>query len=170
MFGREPQEIKRPRHAISHDAGEGSLRSFQTINQAETPLLSSSSPSSPPQACSAFDLSSSSPSSPPQACSAFDLSSSSPSSPPQACSAFDLSSSSPSSPPQACSAFDLSSSSTSSSPQAMRSALGTAVLVAPVSTVKEFGVDQVKPVLIAKTTSRKTDSFNFEFIFDSKVG
>src|SRR5690554_5377200 len=165
MFGREPQEIKRPRHAISHDAGEGSLRSFQTINQAETPLLSSSSPSSPPQACSAFDLSSSSPSSPPQACSAFDLSSSSPSSPPQACSAFDLSSSSPSSPPQACSAFDLSSSSPSSppqacsafdlsssspssSPQAMRSALGTALLVAPVSTVKEFGVDQVKPVLI----------------------
>src|SRR5690554_868394 len=98
----------------------------------------------------------------------FDLSSSSPPlSSPQACSALDLSSSSPPlSSPQACSAFDLSSSSPplSSPPQASRSAPGAAT-VALSSSETEGMADQVKPVLIAKTTDKNTANFKCDFIY-----
>src|SRR5690554_4323790 len=98
----------------------------------------------------------------------FDLSSSSPPlSSPQACSALDLSSSSPPlSSPQACSALDLSSSSPplSSPPQASRSAPGAAT-VALSSSETEGMVDQVKPVLIAKTTDKNTANFKCDFIY-----
>src|SRR5690554_3905581 len=98
----------------------------------------------------------------------FDLSSSSPPlSSPQACSALDLSSSSPPlSSPQACSAFDLSSSSPplSSPPQASRSAPGAAT-VALSSSETEGMADQVKPMLIAKTTDKNTANFKCDFIY-----
>src|SRR5690554_3644695 len=98
----------------------------------------------------------------------FDLSSSSPPlSSPQACSALDLSSSSPPlSSPQACSALDLSSSSPplSSPPQASRSAPGAAT-VALSSSETEGMADQVKPVLIAKTTDKNTANFKCDFIY-----
>src|SRR5690554_738268 len=127
--------------------------SASTSAQAETPfdLSSSSPPLSSPQACSALDLSSSSP----------------PLSSPQACSALDLSSSSPPlSSPQACSALDLSSSSPplSSPPQASRSAPGAAT-VALSSSETEGMADQVKPVLIAKTTDKNTANFKCDFIY-----
>src|SRR5690554_3960621 len=98
----------------------------------------------------------------------FDLSSSSPPlSSPQACSALDLSSSSPPlSSPQACSTLDLSSSSPplSSPPQASRSAPGAAT-VALSSSETEGMADQVKPVLIAKTTDKNTANFKCDFIY-----
>src|SRR5690554_5240693 len=96
----------------------------------------------------------------------FDLSSSSSLSSPQACAPLDLSSSSSLSSPQACAPLDLSSSSSSlsSPPQASKSALGMAIWVGLSSSETVGALDQVKPVLIAKTAAKNTANFRFDFI------
>src|SRR5690554_2612222 len=99
-----------------------------------------------------------------------DLSSSSSLSSPQACAPFDLSSSSSLSSPQACAPLDLSSSSSlSSPPQASRSALGMATWVGLSSGETVGALDQVKPVLIAKTAAKNTANFRFDFIYLSNI-